>query len=119
MSLGLFDNAIVSKFQSVFKNTVYTPVDEFPETPTYPLITIYRLENVPNFEEFFSFTAKHEGISEIRQRDQVKVRLKKLSFLLTYQVDLYATDRDILDDLFVELCFFFNRKSRDFSLFSI
>ena len=106
MSLYLYDQALYEKLKSVYPNVEYTPVDEFPETPKYPLVTVYRLESPPNLAEWFSFSEKNSGYSVRRNTDNKPVRLRKLSFSLQYQVDIYSDDRHSLDDLYVELLFF-------------
>lgn len=117
MSLTFYDEAMEKKFSQVFHNTIYGSPDEvFAESKdgTYhvslPLITLYRLSETLPYD-YLNRPEAIYGKTKFRDPQQATSYLMKaIPVELTYQVDLWASRRSIVDKLFEEIIFFLSEE---------
>lgn len=110
MSLKLYDEAFVSKLKNVFPNVVSTsPEDVFSPASKegsvkMPLIIVYRLNNPPNFNSL-NQAEVFRGRWVNTDNDNAQI-MEAIQLLVTYQLDLYAVQRDDCDTLYRDVLFY-------------
>ena len=113
-SLKLYDVSFTDKLKAVFPNTVYSSTDEAFEVAStegkvkLPLISLYRLENPPLYEEMYNHAESFRG-RMTSYSAKSSVSCMTLPVDLSYQIDIWAKSRDQLDTIFCELLFFMKR----------
>ena len=117
MRISDYDKALEKKLTSIFPNVEGASPDEAFNTSDdhndqakirIPLITFYRLSNP------ISDTVSHpEAFSgRITLADMQKASgtaIRTLPMTITYQIDIWATSRETIDDIYRELVFYFHR----------
>lgn len=114
MSLTLYNDALLSKFEGIYDNVVYSTTEEAfrksalkmqKSNVTLPLISFYRTgfnitANLRNDPEFRS------GRSSLLQSEDSTVRkLRSVPVTIQYQLDLWAQSQVVLDQMIQEVIF--------------
>lgn len=107
MSLKLYDEGFLRKIKNAYSNVEMSHPEEFPETPKFPIVLIYRIEQNPLIDEL-NFASKNTGFITI-DADGVRRRLLKMEFSLMYQIDVVGDEREAVDTLYTELVMFLVR----------
>lgn len=114
-SLADYDNAFVSKFQTVFPNTHYAFAEwAFKEdakttggVPELPMVSMYRTGYLYN-QEMFNFADKWFGRQMWKDTTAgTETNARSISVSITYQVDVWGRTRDEMDMLTSETLLFF------------
>ena len=113
-SLKLYEIALTEKLKSIFPNVKYASPDEAFNSSNnkgkvkLPLITAYRVENPAMFGEMDNFAEKFRG-RMTSHTDLTSTNYMTVAVNLSYQIDIWANDRESLDGLYCELIFYMIR----------
>lgn len=114
MSIELYDNAVLNKFQEVYPNTVYAPTDraleyasEVSETkqPKFPLISLYRQPFSIMIENVHMKEYKQGRKSRQTEEKDVVEYLRTLPVEIPWQIDLWCETDKQMSQLIQELVF--------------
>lgn len=117
MTLKWYDEALENKLSRLFSNVISASPDEAMYLSnkngkvTLPLISMYRMSNSINWEDYnfaeSNLTGWNSGSISSDQDDSIRelIMTKAIPVDLTYQIDIWSSDRETLDHVYHDLVF--------------
>ena len=111
MSFQLYDHAMKRKLETLCHNVKMAPPEKAFKRSNksgkveLPLVSVYRISNPPNWDNY----NQHETFfGRYNRRDAEQYTLTEgLPVIITYQIDIWAYEREDADGLYREIMFYF------------
>lgn len=116
MSVYLYDEALVTKLQSLFSKVIVTPYEKaFKKSGSQnsdqvklPLITIHRTTPYSIIQETSSFRRKMGGVPVKSDAEGNLTSIQSIPIKITWQIDVWTRNRRQCDDICRDLVMYFS-----------